>query len=73
MTLHLTQDEIREATGRKRPGAQIRALREMGFIVQRRADGKPVVLRAHYEAMMGAITGRQAVREPEPDFEALRD
>jgi hypothetical protein len=71
MTLHLTRDELRDITGLKRPDAQMRWLRENGFVALRRADGMPLVSRAHFEAMMGAGTGRKSA-ERSPNFEALK-
>lgn len=71
MTLHLTKAELRDVTGYKRPDAQLRWFRKNGFVALQRADGMPLVSRAHFEAMMGAATGRKGA-EPEPDFEALK-
>ena len=57
-------------TGRKRPDAQLRWLRMNGFRALQRADGMPLVSRAHFESMMeGSAAHRD--RPAEPDFEAL--
>ncbi|HEX7080367.1 MAG TPA: DUF4224 domain-containing protein [Gammaproteobacteria bacterium] len=51
--LTLSDDELVELTGKKRPSAQARALRIMGIDHRIRPDGKVVVLRAQLEQAFG--------------------
>lgn len=68
--MFLTPDELAELTHKQRPAAQIRALRAMGVEHRVRPDGKPVVLRAHVEALLGA--GKTPRPRAEPDWSAAR-
>lgn len=68
--MFLTPDEIAALTGKQRPAAQIRALRSMGVDHRVRPDGRPVVLRAHVEALLGAI--RPPKPRGVPDWSAAR-
>lgn len=71
-SIHLTPEELRAVTGRARWSAQIRWLRANGFTVLQRADGMPLVSRAHFELVMGGVDGDGAARrEVEPDYDAL--
>ena len=54
--LLLPHSAIIELTGKVRPSAQIRALRQMGFVVQVRPDGKPLVSLGHYRQVMGDVS-----------------
>lgn len=65
--LLLTDDEVREVTGYKRPADQIRWLRDGGWLFEV-ARGRPKVLRSYVEERMG---GTKAVREWAPDFSGL--
>ncbi|MDH3645956.1 MAG: DUF4224 domain-containing protein [Gammaproteobacteria bacterium] len=47
--IFLTADELGELTGYQRPALQRRWLAENGYSFDVRADGKPIVSRAHYE------------------------
>jgi len=70
--INLTLDEIKEVTGRIKPSAQLRWFRQMGFTVLTRADGKPLISRAHFEAKMsGFIGGPSKAQEYEPNYGAL--
>lgn len=69
--INLTIEEIREVTGRVNASAQIRWLQQMGFTVLRRADGKPLISRAHFEAVMGSERSRAKTKKYEPNFGAL--
>lgn len=68
----LTSQEIQEITGRQKSSAQIRCLQQMGFVVKPRADGKPIVSRAHFEECMGVKSGTSPPKQnPQPDFGAI--
>lgn len=61
----LTDDEIRELTGRERRPAQVRQLNAMGIAFKQRADRSIVVLRAHVDQVLGApVPGRQRAARP---------
>jgi len=64
VSLTLSPDELRELTGRKRAGAQRRALKAMGIAFVQTPEGQPRVLRALVERMMGGIPS-PTKREPE--------
>lgn len=68
----LTEDELRYATGLKRPTAQLRWFRQTGIHCARRSDGRVLVLREHFNAVMSGLRGRAASRTREPDFSSLR-
>lgn len=63
--VNLTDDEINDICRPRTQGhAQIKYLRELGLLVERRIDGTPLVSRAHYEAVM---SGKGRVdAEPDP-------
>lgn len=65
--MFLTPDELIEMTGRKQMRAQAIALTHLDIIHKIRADGKPLVLRAHVEQLLGAGVAPRA--KAEPDFE----
>lgn len=69
--INLTPEELRSITGRVKPSAQIRWLLSMGFTVLPRADGQPLVSRAHFEARMGGTDAGSRPRTLEPNFGAL--
>ena len=61
----LTDDEIRELTGRERRPAQVRQLNAMGIAFKQRADRSIVVLRAHVDQVLGApVPARQRAARP---------
>ena len=63
----LTDDEIARACAPlKQPAAQVRHLRRMGLRVDRTADGRPLVNRAHYDAVRGRPEGARATPAAEP-------
>lgn len=68
--IYLTDEELREITGRVKYSAQLRALRAMGFTVRVRPDGSPLVSRAHWEQVMGGL-GPARRRAEGPRLEAL--
>lgn len=56
----LTDDEINTiCTPLTQSAAQARYLRSLGLLVARRPDGRPLVNRAHYDAVRGAVGARQ--------------
>ena len=71
-TIHLTPEELTAVTGRVRWSAQLRWLRANGFTVLQRADGMPLVSRAHFEAVMGVSDAQESNRVGiGPDYDAL--
>lgn len=66
--MFLTETELRDLTGLKRPAAQFAWLRANGWPVERDAAGRPRVLRAVVEARMGAVPLHQ---QAGPNWEAL--
>ena len=55
-TLSLTEAEIAAITEPlQQPAAQARALRSMGFIVKLKPNGRPLISRANFEAVMGGL------------------
>lgn len=72
--LHLTAEEIKAITGRVKYKCQIRHFREVLQIeAVPDADGRPIVLRAAYEARMGAPIHSQTPRRKggAPNWAAL--
>ena len=67
----LTAKELEQITGKVKASAQIRWLRRHGFTVKARADGRPVVSRSHFEAVMGGNDYQTKAQEYEPDFSAF--
>lgn len=70
----LTADEIRAITGRQRHQAQAMALARMGITFLLRADGSPVVSRAHFEQHTGHLSSRNrpdSFTVTEPNWKAL--
>ena len=68
MSICLTSEELREITGKVKPSAQIRYLRKLGITFIIRADGKPVVSRNRFEAVMGGLGSTTKAPDPQPDF-----
>lgn len=71
LPIYLTIEELKEITGRVMASAQIRWLRSQGFTVLARADGRPLVSRNHFEAMMGGQHYQSKAQVHEPDFSTL--
>jgi hypothetical protein len=71
--LCLSYAELVELTGLKKYSAQHRWLRREGFIAKTRANGMPVVSRAHFLSMMGcSLPGvGSSSSNQEPDFTSL--
>lgn len=74
MTLFLTPDELRDLTDLEQPAAQVRWLRDHGWVHEVGASGRPKVSRAYYDAKMaGRATEapESAAARTRPDLEAL--
>lgn len=71
LPIYLTIEELKEITGRVNATAQIKWLRSQGFTVLLRADGRPLVSRNHFEAMMGGQHYQSKAQVYEPDFSTL--
>ncbi|NKB32539.1 MAG: DUF4224 domain-containing protein [Pseudomonadales bacterium] len=70
-SINLTKKELKKITARVKPAAQLRWLRRNGFTALLRADGTPLVSRAHFEAKMdGYLTGKKH-QTCEPNFGAV--
>ena len=69
--IYLTTDELYGITGLRRASAQFRWFISNGFKAVKRANGFPVVSRAHFLVVMGGIRFETYPDYPEPDFDAL--
>lgn len=69
--INLSPIEIQEITGRIKSSAQIRWFRMNGFTVLQRADGKPLISRAHFEIKMGGFLNRSKQKEYTPNLGAI--
>lgn len=69
--MFLTADELHELTGRRRPSAQIRWLRDHSWTFVERADGRPAVSRREAERQLESGATRRAPAAVEPDFTVL--
>lgn len=67
----LTEQELRDLTGRRVRSSQVKVLRYMGIDHKVRPDGSVAVLRAHVEHQMGAKDPAPAAREVEPNWAAI--
>lgn len=65
----LTDDELREATCRRQPSAQARALQRMGVSFLRRPDGTLLVGR---QALEQALSGAPATMANQPASNGLK-
>lgn len=70
-SINLTRDELKDITGRLKPAAQLRWLRRNGFTALLRADGIPLVSRAHFQAKMDGLLPGTKPQTFEPNFGAL--
>lgn len=64
--LLLTADELAELTGYVRPFDQRKWLTENDIVHRVRADGRPVVSRAHVEQRLGVAADSAATGNEEP-------
>ena len=69
--IYLTAEELQSITARKRIKLQIEWLLENGFTVKRRADGSPLVSRAHFLQVMGNVNTKRQQRGETPNFSSL--
>ncbi|MDB5797231.1 MAG: hypothetical protein JWP36_1133 [Paucimonas sp.] len=73
--MFLGPEEVAQLTGRKTRRKQIDALTAMGFRFKVQPDGRPIVLRAHVEEVLG-LKASQPPRDPrltdEPNRDAFR-
>jgi hypothetical protein len=67
--MFLSDDELHDLTGLRRPGAQLAWLRSNGWPVVADAKGRPRLLRAVVESRMGAVPVQS---QAAPNWEALR-
>lgn len=67
----LTTQELLDITGRIKASAQVRWLRQHGFTVMQRADGRPIVSRSHFQVKMDGIQAGTKPKTYEPNFGAL--
>lgn len=59
--LFLTADEVSELTGYKLPARQRKWLDSHGYIYERAATGRPVILRAHITQRLNGAAERDPV------------
>jgi hypothetical protein len=71
MTDFLTQDEISELTGKKRPAVQIAWLSEKGWVFETNAAGRPIIHRDSARYRMGGATQTPQPIGKQPNFSAL--
>jgi hypothetical protein len=69
--INLTKKELQEITGRQKAAYQLLWLRKNGFTALLRADGTPLVSRAHFEAKMGGYLPGTKPQSYEPNFGAI--
>ena len=71
MTDFLSQDEISELTGKKRPAVQIAWLSQKGWIFETNAAGRPIIHRDYARFRMGGSEQSQQPLKKQPNFAAL--
>ena len=71
INMFLTPEELIELTGKYQRSAQVRALRFMGIEHKLRADGTVVVLKSHVEKVLDGVSAHVAIKDVEPNWEAL--
>lgn len=73
MSLVLTDSELIELTRKRRPAAQVRALRYLGINHKQRADGSVLVARSHFEDLQKATSSsKMLVQRQEPDWSKIK-
>jgi hypothetical protein len=67
--MFLSEEQIREMTGRVQHNAQAKMLRSLGIIFKTRADGTILVLRDHVEKELGGkIETKRKPKEFQPNW-----
>lgn len=69
--MFLNADQLRELTGKQRPSAQARVLRELGIRHGIRPDGSIVVMDTAADAVLGPGTSARLGRKSSPNFGAV--
>ncbi|MCA3177609.1 MAG: DUF4224 domain-containing protein [Burkholderiaceae bacterium] len=60
MSLYLTDSEISDICDPlTRPSAQVRYLRSLGLVVNLKPNGRPLVIRSHFEAVLGGLPAKR--------------
>lgn len=67
----LTDEELKDLTGRSRKASQVQVLRFMGIEHRIRPDGSVAVSRAHVEQVLGAHVQARKPVEVEPNWAAI--
>lgn len=71
--MFLTDEELKQLTGRQRAHAQRTVLNALGIQHKVRPDGSLVVLRSHVEKELGGVSGPgKAKKRTEPDWSAIK-
>ena len=65
--MFLTDDEVKELTGKSRRASQVKVLNSLGIIHKIRPDGSLLILRSHVEQLLG---GKLTSREREEERQA---
>lgn len=69
MSLVLSDIEVIELTRKRRPAAQVRALRHLGINHKQRADGSVMIARSHFDGLFGEATSSiMLAKRTEPDW-----
>lgn len=69
--MFLTEEEIRELTGKKRRSSQVRVLNALSIVHKVRPDASLVVLRSHVEQQLGGrVPPAKKEKEYEPNWAA---
>lgn len=68
---YLTQEELQEITGYKKPCKQMEWLRMNGFTVFENAKNRPVVSRSNFDLVTNGVASHSYYVDAEPDFRTL--
>jgi hypothetical protein len=70
--MFLEAQEVERLTGKRRRGAQVRALRAMGIEHKVRPDGVVIVLREHVKKVLDSyVANAKLVLEQEPNWSEI--
>lgn len=72
MTLYVSAEHLIETTGKKRPSAQVRALRGMGIEHKVRPDGKVLVSLEHLNKLLDGNVENRVKNRTEPKWELMK-